>query len=373
MKKIAQVITQSELGGAQKHIILLAKEFKERGYEVDVIAGGSGDLKKILESDGINYIEDPYMVREISLGIDIKNVKYLKNLFKKNGYDIVHCHSSKAGLVGRIAARLAKIDKIIYTVHGFVFNEPMNKIKKYIYIICEFIGARCGDEIVTVSKKDYQCALDYNIGNANNTIFIPNAIKDIDKKSLKCREDMLSQLGIDNNTFIIGNVSNFYETKGHRYLIDALIKLYDEGYDFHVLFAGEGNNLQEMQEKSKNYDKIKFLGFRKDNYDIMNCFDLFVLPSVKEGMPYVILEAMNLGKPVLCTEVGALVDIIKDGENGYIVEPQSTEVLYKKIKSILENKELQDIGKAGEEYVKKHFSFESFVNNLEKLYDNREG
>lgn len=369
MKKVAQVITQSELGGAQKHVILLAKEFKEKGYDVDVIAGGSGELKNILESSGINYIEDPLMIREIKLSTDIKNIKYLKNLFRKNKYDIVHCHSSKAGLVGRIAARLAKVDKIIYTVHGFVFNEPMNKIKKYIYILCEIIGAKCGDKIVTVSKKDYQCALDYKISKEKNTIFIPNAIKEIDKSSLKSKQEIIDELNIEKNKFIIGNVSNFYETKGHRYLIDALKKLYDEGYDFYTIFAGEGNTLKEMQEKSKEYSNIKYLGYRTDNYDIMNCFDLFVLPSVKEGMPYVILEAMNLGKPVLCTQVGALVDIIRDGENGYIVEPQSIDALYNKLKDILDNKQLQQIADKGEIYIKEHFSFKSFADNMEKLYN----
>lgn len=369
MKKIAQVITQSEMGGAQKHVILLAKEFIARGYEVDVIAGGDGELKKATEEVGAAYINDPYMVREISLDTDVKNVEYLKKLFSDKKYDIVQCHSSKAGLVARIAAKMAHVPKIIYTAHGFVFNEPMSEIKKIIYIICEFIGARCGDKIIAVSKKDYDCALKYKIANSKKAVFIPNAIKDIDKSLLKPKKQMLQELGIDNDDFVIGNVSNFYDTKGHKYLMDALIKLSDEGYKFNAVFAGEGKNLEDMKEKCKNYDNIKFLGYRTDNYDVMNCLDLFALPSVKEGMPYVILEAMNLGKTVLCTKVGALPDIISDGVNGYLVEPQSSEELYEKIKSILSNPDAVKVGAKGEEYVKEHFSFKKFADSIESIYN----
>ena len=369
MKKMAQVITQSEMGGAQKHVILLAKEFKARGYEIDIIAGGDGPLKKIANDIGVGYIEDPYMVREISIGKDRKNLKYLKKLFYDKKYDIVQCHSSKAGLIARIAAKRAHVPKIIYTAHGFVFNEPMSKIKKIIYIICEFIGARCGDKIIAVSKKDYDSALKYKISNSKNTVFIPNAIKDIDKAVLKPRKEMLSELGIDNDSFVLGNVSNFYDTKGHKYLIDALIKLSDEGFKFNAIFAGEGKNLEEMKEKCKDYDNIKFLGYRTDNYDIMNCLDLFVLPSVKEGMPYVILEAMNLGKTALCTRVGALPDIISDGDNGYLVEAQSSEQLYDKIKYIIVNPDSLKAGIKGEQYVKEHFSFEKFADAIESIYN----
>ena len=104
MKKIAQVITQSEMGGAQKHVILLAKEFKARGYEIDIIAGGDGPLKKIANDIGVGYIEDPYMVREISLGIDRKNLKYLKKLFSDKRYDIVQ--SKKTPILEKITKEL---------------------------------------------------------------------------------------------------------------------------------------------------------------------------------------------------------------------------------------------------------------------------
>lgn len=368
MKKIGYVITQSEMGGAQKNVLLLADEFLKRGYKVDVICGGQGDLKKLCEEKGIGYICDPYMVREINLPVDFKNFKYLKSLFKENNYDIVHSHSSKAGLLARMAAKSAGIKKNIYTAHGFVFNEPMSNLKKKIYIWCEKYGAKCGDEVIAVSKKDYDCALDYKISSKENTVYIPNAIKNIDRDSLKPKEKLLGELGVNKDDFIIGNVSNFYDTKGHVYLMDALMRLLDEGYKFTALFAGEGKNLQDMKDKTKNYDSIKYLGYRKDNYDIMNALDLFVLPSVKEGMPYVILEAMNLGKTVLCTKVGALTDMIKDGDNGYIVEPQSSDALYEKLKYILDNKDKYYLGDKGEEYVKSTFSFESVIDKIEKIY-----
>lgn len=370
MKKVAQIITLSEMGGAQKNVYLLSKNLIKEDYDVTVISSGQGDLAKVVKESGCQYIDDPFMVREINLIQDIKNIFYLYKLFKKEGFDIIHCHSSKAGLVARIAARLAGVDKIIYTAHGFVFNEPMSRIKKNVYRTIEYIGGKFGKNIIAVSKKDYDCALEYNLCKEKNLYYIPNAIEEINLKELKNNLDIRKELGIDENSIVFGTVSNFYETKGHRYLIEALKRLYDEGYKFETIFAGEGPTLEEMKILAAGYNSIKFLGYRKDNLDLMNAMDLFILPSVKEGMPYAILEAMAVGTPVLCTRVGALGDIITNKENGIIVEPQDVEQLYKELKNVLDNRiYISSLGEAGKEYVNKNFSFDAFLNKIKEIYN----
>lgn len=368
-KKVAQVITLSEMGGAQKHVLLLSKALKEKGYDIEVIASGGGELEDKIKALGINFINNPYMVREINAIEDFKNIIFLRDLFKEKGYDIVHCHSSKAGLIARIAARLASVDKIIYTAHGFVFNEPMKKIKKFIYTLIEYIGGKFGKTVIAVSKKDYQCALDYKLCKKSNLYYIPNAIEEVEINSLKPSETMKKELGINTPSFVIGTVSNFYETKGHIYLVNALKRLYEQGYNFKTIFAGEGPTLENIKEECKGYNNFVFLGYRKDNLDIMNSFDLFVLPSVKEGMPYVILEAMSLGKPILCTKVGALTDMITQKENGLIVNPGDTNELYCMIKEILDDKiDLKTISDNGQNYVNNNFSFNSFIKQIIDIY-----
>ena len=369
-KRVAQIITVSEMGGAQKHVFLLTKSLIERGYEVDVIAQGGGDLVNKIEEVGGTFINNPYMVRDINPVMDIKNILYLKKLFKERKYDIVHCHSSKGGLVGRIGARFAGVKSIIYTAHGFVFNEPMGKIKRKIYIAIEYIGSKFGKKIIAVSKKDYYCGKKYKLGNEKNLYCIGNAIEEVEFNKLKEKDLLKEELGLNKDYFVVGMVSNFYETKGHRYLIDAIKKLYDEGFKFYMIFAGEGYTMDEMIEKSKGYDLIKFLGYRNDNLDLMNIFDIFMLSSVKEGMPYVILEAMNLGKPVIATKVGALTNMIESGLNGILIESKNSNSIYIVLKDVLKQKyNLNLIGENGKEYINKNYSFSKFMDDIIKVYE----
>jgi glycosyltransferase involved in cell wall biosynthesis len=367
--KVAQVVTLSEMGGAQKHVLLLSTELKNKGYDVTIFTSAGGKLVENARANGLNVVMVPHMVRDINPRDDIKAVRSLYKLFKEGGYDIVHCHSSKAGILGRVAAKLAGIKRIIYTAHGFVFNEPMSSIKRTIYVFIEKIGAMLGDKVIAVSKKDCDSALENKIVNKEKLTFIPNAIPEINKDLLKEPLEMKVELGLPASEFVIGTISNFYETKGHAYLIEAVKKLYDEGYKFSTVFAGQGPKLDEMKDLAKEYGCITFLGYREDNYDIMNTLDLFVLPSIKEGMPYVILEAMSIGKPVLCTKVGALTDMISDGVNGYIVEPQDSGLIFHKLRWILENKDkLESIGMAGEKYVNEHFSMAKFTESVISIY-----
>lgn len=367
-KKVAQLVTLSEMGGAQKHVLLLSRELKSQGYEVTVFTSYGGKLINKLRESEIKVELVPDMVREINIIKDIKAVFYLYKKFKEEKYDIVHCHSSKAGILGRTAAFLAGIKKIVYTAHGFVFNEPMSSLKRLIYVNIERVGAAFGDKIIAVSKKDCDSAIENKISRREKLIYVPNALPEIDKSELRDKSELKAELNINQGEFVLGTISNFYETKGHVYLIDALKRLYDEGYSFVTVFAGEGPKLQEMKELSKDYN-IKFLGYREDNYDIINLLDLFVLPSIKEGMPYVILEAMGLGKPVLCTKVGALTDIISEGKNGYILEPGNSNLLYDKIKWILENKtSIDNLGIEGKRYVEENFSMKAFTEAVTRIY-----
>lgn len=368
--KVAQVVTLSEMGGAQKHVLLLSTELKNRGYDVTIFTSAGGKLIEKAEENGLKVVLVQDMVREIDISKDIKAVKNLRRLFRDGGFDIVHCHSSKAGILGRIAAKLAGTKKIVYTAHGFVFNEPMSNLKRKVYIYIERIGAMLGDKVIAVSKKDCDSALENRLVDKDKLTFIPNAIPEIGKDELRDASEVKRELGIRGDEFVLGTISNFYETKGHKYLIEALKRLYTEGFRFRTVFAGQGPKLMEMKSLAEGLSGIMFLGYREDNYDIMNILDLFVLPSIKEGMPYVILEAMSLGKPVLCTKVGALTDMISDGVNGYIVEPQDSGLLYDKLKWILSNRDKAEaVGKAGEEYVSDNFALSQFTESVIRIYE----
>jgi glycosyltransferase involved in cell wall biosynthesis len=369
-KKVAQLVTLSEMGGAQKHVLLLSRELKKKGYDVTVFTSAGGKLIENIKESGMEVVLVPDMVREINPAKDMKAMMFLCRAFKEGGYDIVHCHSSKAGILGRIAARLAGVKRIIYTAHGFVFNEPMSVLKMYIYVNIERIGAAFGNKVIAVSRKDCDTAIENRITRRDKLVYVPNAIPEISGQQLRDVSEVKKELNIEENEFVLGTISNFYETKGHVYLIEAVKKLYDEGYRFKTIFAGQGPKLEAMMELARDYRDIVFLGYREDNYDVMNTFDLFVLPSIKEGMPYVVLEAMSMGKPVLCTKVGALTDMITDGVNGYIVEPQESGLLYEKLKWIMNNMDrLKGVGNAGKAYVNENFSMSKFTESIINIYE----
>ena len=372
MAKIAQIITLSEYGGAQKHILILSNMLKKNGYDVDVISGEGDQLKEYLDKSSINNIKIDSLIRSINPIKDFKALFQLVKIIKKNNYDIVHCHSSKAGLLGRIAAKIAGVKCIVFTAHGFVFNEPMSSIKKRIYIIAEKFAAHFGHKVITVSQKDYNTALQYNITTKEKLVYIPNALEKSEPLNIEEKSKLHKELHIDEKCITIGCVANFFETKGYVYLIEALNRLNKEGYPFQALLIGNGPKFEEIKEMAINDKNIRFLGFRDDAEKLINIFDVFVLASIKEGMPYVILEAMGKGIPVLCTKVGALTDIIKHKENGFIVDPANSDALYEYLKEIILGKyDLKEIGKKGNEFIDNNFNLDDCVNKIIKVYEKK--
>lgn len=317
MKKIAYVITQSEMGGAQKHILLLCEGLKNL-YDITVYSAEGGAMIKELENMNIKHVVIPNMVREISPLNDFKAYKFLSKEFKHNAYDVVHCHSSKAGIIGREAAKRAKIKNIIYTAHGFVFNEPMGNMKKNIYKFAEKYEAKNSHNLICVDSNDVNIAESYGIIPKKSLVYIPNGI-DFKEESYKDRAE--------NDIFTFGLVANFYETKGHRYLIEAFNQLSNEGYKAKLQLIGEGILKNEMEILAKGNVNIEFLGYKKDAMNLMKNFDCFVLSSVKEGFPFVILEALKNKIPIIATKVGSVPQMLNQGDLGELVHKENVEEL----------------------------------------------
>lgn len=254
MSKIAYVVTQSELGGAQRNILLLAKSLSGR-HDITVYAAPGGLLLDELRKAGIKAVEVPSMQREISLKDDLETYRFLLEAFRENRYEIIHSHSSKAGLLARMAGKKAGARINVYTAHGFVFNEPMSKLKKKLYIEIEKYGARKGTDLITVSERDQKAAKKLGISSGGETRYIPNGIDFPEKETLlaqkeKNREKFRQVLGIGNGEVVFGAIANFYETKGHRYLIAAFNRLRMENpeLELKLVLIGQGS-LQKTMEK----------------------------------------------------------------------------------------------------------------------------
>ncbi len=338
--KILYVVTQGEQGGAQKYISDLAPEMLKKGYEIFVAVGeieNEGDkwLFLQLEKSGIkkeNLFEIKSHQREIKLFRDIKSVWDFFKLYKKINPDVVHLNSSKSGVVGAVASFLSSTlpgsvqlkSKCIFTVHGFVFLEPMNILKKLFFIFLEIISSVFRTHTILITEKDVSVGKKYFIlRNKNKYSLIQNGVKYLQVKMLEkkeARKYIFEKINKkDEEQKVVGTISNLYKTKGLEYLIEAAAKILQKFPEtiFLVLGFGEDKYREELQEKInklKMKDNFFLLGKTPDAYKYLKAFDVFTLTSLKEGLPYTLLEAKMAGVPIVATSVGGIPEMAEQFE-----------------------------------------------------------
>jgi len=318
--KILQMITRSDWAGGQKvlySIVYGLKKYYPDEFEVEVACGPeNGMLIQELEKIGVKVHIIEHLVREISPLNDIKAYYEIKKLIKKGKYNIVHTHSSKAGILGRIAAKKCGIKKVIHTYHGFWGIEQYNKLKRKILIFSERIAARYCDHLVFLCKREMEKAKKWKIGKEHQYTIIPNAIipEPPAPKGLLRKE-----LNISENIKIVGNVARLDSQKNPLRFLKIAKEVLKERDD--VIFVWIGGSVVEdsygkkvmefLEENSWMKQKVFFLPFRKDATKLMADFDVFLLTSDDEGMPLVVLEALNQGIPVVSTDVGCVGEMVK--------------------------------------------------------------
>ncbi len=344
-KHILFVITQGEWGGAQKYIFDLTTKLSD--YFVITVAigekNGSKDLHNKLSDTNINVVVLNNLVRSVSPISDILAIFELKKLFSKILPDIVHLNSSKAGVIGSIATRGHDL-KVVYTVHGWVFNEKLSFLKKKLYFYLEKITAKDKDSFILLSENDkYIVQKELNINNDKLSV-IPIGI-DINFLTLSktaARHEVVSIVGkeLNKEKKWIVCVANFYKTKGHEVLINAFFNLNKRGLDLELVLIGDGperDSIEKLVNKLGISKSVHFTGFLDNASKYLKAFDLFVLSSYKEGLPYTMLEAMKMEVPVVLPNVGGIPNIIETGKNGLLFEPGDSNKCAEAINESLSN------------------------------------
>lgn len=381
VNKILYIITQSEWGGAQKYVFDLTKNYLEQGIEIGVAAGtDKGDLfnnLSALESDKLTLFREKYLVRNISPYYDFLEFLKLVILIWKFKPDVVHLNSSKAGILGTAAGTVynflknpplslfckgGKKVKIIYTAHGFVFNENLSILVYFFYLWTEKFCSLFRDRIITVSYYDFKTAIEKKVIKKSKMAVIHNGI-DLEKGSqLLSKVDARGKLkeiaaagnfsvpqGIETiespDTKIIGTIANLYENKGLKYLIEvAAIVLKDmPNCVFILIGSGEQENkLKKLIYDYKLQNNFFMLGQVKCAYQYLKGFDIFCIPSIKEGLPYCLLEALMAGLPIVAANAGGVPEIVRGGENGFVVPVKDSAKIAEKLKVLLKDDELSD-------------------------------
>ncbi|MFH1308736.1 MAG: glycosyltransferase [Patescibacteria group bacterium] len=320
-KKILFLVTQSEFGGAQRFIYTLCTNLS--GCNITVAAGiekdKNSDLLDSLEKQKINVKRLNYVKRNINLFFDFLGFFEILKLIGSEKPDILFLCSSKVGFLGSLAGKLLGVKLIIYRIGGWTFNDPWPKWKKNLYIFIEKLSSSWKHYIVNNSSLDKKQAIDLGIKARINNLVIYNGINDLEFLS---KEKAREFLNLKNSDYVVGTIANFYPAKGLEYLIESAKELKD--YTFLIIGEGEERN---MLEKNKPNNVILF-GFISHAYKYLKAFDVFVLSSVKEGFPWVILEALKAEIPIVATKVGAVPEIINE-----YVEICNSDALVKAIKN----------------------------------------
>ena len=300
-KKILFVITKSNWGGAQRYVYDLATNLP-REFEPVVACGGGGMLVERLRAKGIRMLEVPGFQRDISLLKEIRAFFFLWKLFRKEKPDVVHLNSSKATALGAPAARLAGVPKILFTVHGWPFKEDRSVTARSLIYFISWFTALLSTATIVVSKGDER------IGKMMTFIgkkiyYVPIGI---DIPDFWTREEASTKLSISTSTPRIVTIAELTANKGIRYAIEAVAELKKRGVGVSYFVIGDGEEREALTLLAQELgvaDRVHFLGFIPDASKYLTAFDVFLLPSIKEGMPYVLLEASVAGLPIVATNV----------------------------------------------------------------------
>jgi len=384
MKKILHIITRLDMGGSAQNTLQTCKRLSGK-YETILVHGPSHESrmtdleKRIIEDDvgavrarGVKVTALPTMVRSIRPLKDLRALLSLVWLIFKEKPDIVHTHSSKAGILGRLAAKIAGVPHIIHTPHGHVFYGPLGIIASKIFLWVETIFSKFTDRMVALTDGEKNDYIKLSVCPPQKLFKIHSGV-DLEQfmQSNGNRVAKKRSLGLDQNSTVIGFVGWLLPIKGPAYLLQAMTHIWPEHPTASLVMVGKGEldvDLRAQALKMNANGRIKFLGWREDIHEIMPVFDLLVLPSLNEGMGRVLVEAMAAGKPVVASEVGGIPDLVKHGETGYLVRPADEKALANGIKKLLNDPEsARQMGQRGKEYCRQ-FSLEAMIQKLEDLY-----
>jgi len=362
-------------GGASIGTLHLAEKLDPELFECTIIHGfqseNEGNLLQGRGNSAVQFIAVPEMVREIDIVKDFKTLLKLVSIFKKNRYDIVHTHGSKAGVIGRVAAAVARTPAVLYTVHGWGLKAG-NPLTRGLFRFIEKLVASFTTILLFQTKSDMDEAALYDIGNAKKYVYIGNGInlgafRNINQiKVNKVHSEL--KIGSRHVVGTIGRVSAQKNPEGFIKIAQSVLK---KRNDVMFFFIGGGEMLDLMRAKIKALkleDRIIFTGMKSNIPEILANFDVFILPSLWEGMPRSLIEAMTMSKPVIVYNISGIHEIVVDGKNGFIIPLNDTNKFADSILHLIDNPSIaQTMGQFG--LIKaKEYDYSFVVEKIGNLY-----
>lgn len=369
--KVCIIVTKLELGGAQKVAIDLCKKTDKDKFEFFMICGMGGILDD--ETSGVikvYFIKD--LIREINPLKDFKAFIEIYKILKKEKPDIVHTHSSKAGILGRITAFAAGIKTIIHTIHGFPFNDTQSFVKKNLYIALEKLCAAVSTVLIPVSTENIKKGLSYKIGKEKQYRYIRLGIDIENFKNLNHAPLLKKELGLEETDKIVTTIGPFKPQKNLPDFIKTANIIFKKDPSFKFIITGDGDGRPELERLIAKYgleNGVILLGWRRDISNILNSSDFFAMTSLWEGLPISTIEAMACGLVPIVNDVDGQREIVKDGVNGFLVKPYDAEDTAAKILFLAKNSEIKNkMSINAKQAIDETFGIDYMIKQHENLY-----
>jgi glycosyltransferase involved in cell wall biosynthesis len=372
--RVLEVLEATE-GGTRRHLVDVVEHLDPARFTVSVACstrrdpGFLEDLRR-LEGRGIRIHILP-MHRSVRPVADVLAFQRLMRLLRRERFDVVHTHSSKAGFLGRVAARLAGVPRVIHTPHTFPFQMAVNPFARFCYLQLERFAARFCDRMVCVCSGQRETAVSL-VGPARVAV-VENGIDRLAPPDAAAREDCRRRLGLRPGDLVAGVVGRFTSQKGQLDFVEAARHVAAGAARARFMLVGDGELRRPIEsaiEAAGLGDRFVLIGSRADVSDVLPAFDVLVLPSLWEGLPYVLLEGLRAGRAVVATRTGGMADALRDGVNGLLVPPGDPAALAAAMLKLLENDTLRSMmGEHARETVASRYRMEDMMAALAALYE----
>lgn len=376
--RVLRLIARLNVGGPAIHTILLAKLLAPEKFDSTLVAGqiaaAEGDMSYFAQEQGLEPTIIPELGREIHWKSDLTAFWKIFRLMRTLRPTIVHTHTAKAGMLGRLAAKLAGVPVIVHTFHGHVFHSYFSRSKTQTFLQIERLLAKISDAIITLSPTQRAEILGYGIGCPEKVHAIGlGLLLDPFVTCASLRGQLRQELGVSEDAPLIGIVARLVPIKGHTYFLDAAKYVLETHPKARFLIIGDGELREELERYAQDTginQHIAFLGFRRDLPEIYADLDVVVLSSLNEGLPVTLIEAMASATPIVTAQVGGVEDLVEHERTGILVPPKDSRALADGICQILAltPQQRQAMGETGRASVYPRYHISTLVSNIETLY-----
>ncbi len=376
--RVLHLITESNLGGAQRNTLETVRRLPKDGYVPILAAGpdGPGDAGALMRAAADADLEThtiDSLRRSISPLADLEAYRCIRKLIRDLKPAIVHTHSTKAGILGRLAARAEKTPAVVHTIHGTPFHDRVGKLRHLLYAACERHAAKATDVLLAVAEAVKSEFVVAGVAPAEKIEVVYSGVDFEQLHPGGPRQHTREKLGIKDSEVLVIAVGALRECKGHRHLIKAAARLGSGGDSkYRFAIAGEGElrtQLERAIREQELQDRLHLLGERSDVADILEAGDIYVQPSLWEGLGRALTEAMYARKPVVASAINAIPELVEDGVTGLLVPAGSSQELAAAISRLADDRDLAArLGESAKRRVEVSMSVTTMIERICEIY-----